>query len=222
MTILLLSSLVLVFSALLSTPQKESSTTFKLPAPKLDGDISVEKAISLRRSIRSYKKEALSIEEVSQILWAAQGITNQQGYRTAPSAGALFPLELYIAVGNVKNLSPGIYKYNPQKHELMLTKLGDKRNEIADTAGGQDRVRNGAVVLIFSAVYERTKPRYGTRTERYVHMEIGHAAQNVYLQVTALNLATVSVGAFVDNQLKKVSGLERNEIPLLLMPVGKK
>ncbi len=122
----------------------------------------------------------------------------------------------------MKNLSPGIYKYNPQKHELMLTKLGDKRNEIADTAGGQDRVRNGAVVLIFSAVYERTKPRYGTRTERYVHMEIGHAAQNVYLQVTALNLATVSVGAFVDNQLKKVSGLERNEIPLLLMPVGKK
>lgn len=222
MTTIFFSSLVLFCTALLFNPQKETKTIIKLPTPKFDGNVSVEKAISQRRSIRSYKKEALSIEEISQILWAAQGITNKQGYRTAPSAGALFPLELYIAVGNVKNVPPGIYKYNPNNHEIILSISGDKRNEIAETAGGQERVRNGAVVFIFSAVYERTKTRYGTRTERYVHMEVGHAAQNVYLQVAALNMATVSVGAFVDNELKKAAGLAKNESPLLLMPVGKK
>ena len=210
----------------MSPPQhmakKTEVTTIKLPESKYDSDTSVEEAMLKRRSVRSYKDEPLTISELSQLLWAAQGITDPDGLRTAPSAGALYPLEVYVAVGNVTDLPSGIYKYNPHEHELLIITEGDIRDELSDVALGQASVGNGAVVIVFAAVYERTTIKYGERGIRYVHMEAGHAAQNIYLQAESLNLGTVVAGAFDDNDVKAIMNMKENEQPLYLMPVGRK
>jgi SagB-type dehydrogenase family enzyme len=156
----------------------------KLPKVNYDGPISVEKALFKRRSIRRYKNESLNLDEVSQLLWAAQGITDERGFRTAPSAGALYPLVVYLAIGNVEDLTPGLYKYKPHEHELIKVKEGDIISEIFNAALGQTCVKNGSIDIVFSAVYQKTTQKYGERGERYVHMEVGHAAQNdIYRQL---------------------------------------
>ena len=193
-----------------------------LPQPRHDSGVSLEKALLERRSIREYKDEPMTLAEVSQLLWAAQGITNPRGFRTAPSAGALYPLELYIVAGNVENLPGGVYKYKPNAHELVNIAEGDRRRELSSAALNQGSVSNGALVIVFSAVYERTTVKYGERGIRYVHIEVGHAAQNVYLQAVSLNLGTVVVGAFNDNEVKKVMNMRDNERPLCIMPVGRR
>lgn len=198
-----------------------SPEIIKLPKPKYDSKTSVEKTLLERRSIREYKDAPLTIEEVSQLLWSAQGITTPQGFRTAPSAGALYPLEVYVVVGNVTNLSDGIYKYKPHSHELMLITKGDKRKELCLSALGQSCVKNGAINIVFSAVYERVTRRYGERGIKYVHMEVGHSAQNVSLQAISLNLGTVVIGAFYDDKVKKVMNMPDEEEPLYIMPVGR-
>ncbi len=198
-----------------------SPEIIKLPKPKYDSKTSVEKTLLERRSIREYKDAPLTIEEVSQLLWSAQGITTPQGFRTAPSAGALYPLEVYIVVGNVTNLSNGIYKYKPQKHELIMITKGDKRKELCLSALGQSCIKDGAINIVFSAVYERVTKRYGERGIRYVHMEVGHSAQNVSLQAISLNLGTVVIGAFYDDKVKKVMNMPDEEEPLYIMPVGR-
>jgi len=194
----------------------------KLPEPKYEGSISVERALLERRSIRNYKDESLNMQEVSQLLWAAQGTTDQRrGFRTAPSAGALYPLEVYVVVNNVAGLSRGVYKYSTGIHELV--KVFDKNvlRELAAAALGQSCVRDAALVLVFTAVYERTTGKYGDRGIRYVHMEVGHAAQNVCLQAVSLGLGTVVVGAFRDEEVKKVLSLPKEEHPLCIMPMGR-
>lgn len=198
-----------------------SPEIIKLSKPKYDSKTSVEKTLLERRSIREYKDTPLTIEEVSQLLWSAQGITTPQGFRTAPSAGALYPLELYIVVGKVTNLSAGIYKYKPHSHELMLITKGDKRTELCNAALGQSCIKDGAINIVFSAVYERVTKRYGERGIRYVHMEVGHSAQNVSLQAISLNLGTVVIGAFYDDKVKKVMNMPDEEEPLYIMPVGR-
>lgn len=199
------------------------SETIKLPEPRYDSKISIEKALLERRSIRDYRNEPLALAEVSQLLWAAQGVTDKEkGLRTAPSAGALYPLELYVAVGNISELSNGVYKYKPEGHKLKRIAEGDKRIELYNAALSQSAVKDAAVVIIFSAVYERTTEKYGERGERYVHIETGHAAENVYLQAVSLNLGTVVIGAFDDNEIKKIANMEDEEQPLYLMPVGRK
>ena len=202
-------------------PEYESEI-IKLPEPRYDSDMSVEEALLKRRSIRDYKDRPLTLAEVSQLLWAAQGITNPGGLRTAPSAGALYPLELYVVAGNVNGLQDGIYKYKTQKHELSRVVKGDKRIELCNAALGQPYVRNAAAVIVFSAVYERTTGKYGERGIRYAHMEAGHAAQNVYLQAASLNLGTLVIGAFYDDAVKKVMKMADKEHPLYIMPVGKR
>jgi len=200
----------------------EGLEIIKLPKPRLSSTVSVEEALLKRRSIRNFKKEPLTLSEVSQLLWSAQGITEESmGLRTAPSAGALYPIEIYIVVGNVINLPPGIYKYTPKNHELVLIMKGDKRKELAISALGQKWIEEGAIVIVISAVYERTTSKYGERGIRYVHMEAGHVSQNIYLQAVALNLGTVAVGAFYDEEVKKVINMQKNENPLYLMPVGR-
>jgi SagB-type dehydrogenase family enzyme len=195
----------------------------KLPAPKYDGKVSIEKALHTRRSIREYKDKSLELAEVSQLLWAAQGITDPLGLRTAPSAGALYPIEVYFVAGNVNDLSDGVYKYNPHKHELVrVMQGGDKRSELCSAALNQPCIKNSAGVIILAAVYERTTRKYGERGIRYVHMEIGHAAQNVYLQSVSLNLGTVVIGAFDDNKVKRTLGMSYAEQPLCIMPIGRK
>lgn len=197
-----------------------SPNAIKLPAPVHDGNMSIEKALAGRRSVREFKDAPLDIAEVSQLLWAAQGITDRDGFRTAPSAGALYPLEVYVAAGNVKGLTPGIYKYKPVDHELTPVKEGDARAALSDAALGQSAIKYGAVVIIIAGVYERATVKYPAG-EKYVHMEAGHSAQNVYLQAHALGLGTVAVGAFYDDKVEKAAGMSENERPLYLMPVGR-
>jgi SagB-type dehydrogenase family enzyme len=199
----------------------ETTAMIKLPEPKYEGRMAVELALRERRSIREYQKAPLTLEEVSQLLWAAQGITHHWGLRTAPSAGALYPLEMNLVAGQLTGLPGGVYRYHPKGHELARVVEGDKRAELALAALGQSCVRDAAVVLVISAVYERTTRKYGDRGIRYVHMEVGHAAQNVALQAVALNLGAVMVGAFRDAEVKRVLQLGTGEEPLYLLPVGR-
>mgnify|MGYP002260233258 CR=1 FL=1 len=197
------------------------SETIKLPEPKYHSDISIEEALLKRRSVRSFSDSPLTLSEVSQLLWAAQGITSPRGLRTAPSAGALYPLEIYIVAGNVDQLPDGVYHYMPAAHELVRVINGDKRTELCAAALGQTSVRNAAAVIVFAAVYERTTVKYGDRGMQYAYMEIGHAAQNVFLQAVQLNLGTVAIGAFNDDEVKKILKMPDREQPLYIMPAGR-
>jgi len=201
--------------------QEFKSETIKLPEPQYDSDVSIEKALLRRRSVRSFKDSPLTLAEVSQLLWAAQGITSSRGLRTAPSAGALYPLEIYVVTGNVEDLPNGVYNYIPYKHELVRVVRGDKRIELCDAALSQTSVRNAAAVIVLSAVYERTAVKYGDRGMQYVHIETGHAAQNVFLQSVSLTLGTVVIGAFHDNAVKNILKMSDREQPLYIMPVGR-
>lgn len=198
-----------------------STDRISLPAPRQDSGFSLERALHERRSVREFGKTALTQEEVSQLLWAAQGITSRDGLRTAPSAGALYPLELYLVAGNVQKLDPGIYKYVPPGHKLKKIMAGDQRRELAAAALNQDCVANAAAMLVFTAVERRTTRKYGSRGVRYMHIEVGHAAQNVFLQATALGLGAVVVGAFDDDRLRELLKLPEGEAPLYLMPLGR-
>ena len=202
-------------------PKVEPTGAIKLPEPRLKGALSVEEALLQRRSIREYKDEPLTLTEVSQLLWAAQGVTDSRGYRTAPSAGALYPLELYVVVGRVEGLSTGVYRYVPDGHHLLLVASGDRRAELAAAALGQSSVRDAPIDLVVSAVPERTTKQYGYRGIQYVHMEVGHVGQNVHLQAVSLGLGTVMIGAFTDERVKQVMALPKEEVPLYIMPVGK-
>lgn len=199
----------------------EDEVKIILPEPGYDSNVSVEEAILQRRSERDYTSQALTLQEVSQLLWAAQGITDPRGYRAAPSAGATYPLEIYIVVGNVEGVAKGIYRYEPEAHQLLRVVSGEQRGALAQAALNQQFIAQAPVNLVITAVYERTTQRYGERGIRYVHMEAGHAAQNVYLQAVALNLGTVVVGAFHDNQVKEILNLAEDEEPLYIIPVGK-
>ena len=199
---------------------KKLSSSITLPEAEFDSGNSVEKAIKSRRSIRSYEDKKLTLEQVSQLLWAAQGITNPKGLRVAPSAGALYPMEVYVVAGKVKDLDPGIYKYNCDEHSLYLVESGDKRSELSEVAMSQDSVADGMINIVICGVYERTSIKYGSRAERYVHMEAGHIAQNIYLQAVSLGLGTVTVGAFDDEYVREVVGAEHDERPLYIMPIG--
>jgi len=201
-------------------PDIEVGERIKLPVPIYMSNTSVEEALSKRRSIRTYSCEGLSIDDVSQLLWAAQGITGKG--RTAPSAGALYPLELYLVVGDVEGFDKGVYKYRQEEHELEKVVDGDKRQELAEAAGGQECVKDAAIDIVFTAIYERTTWKYGERGIRYVHMEAGHAAQNMYLQAVSLELGTVVIGAFIDDRVKELVNAEEQEVPLYIMPVGRK
>jgi SagB-type dehydrogenase family enzyme len=199
----------------------QDSDSIVLPEPRYDSDTPVEKALLERRSVRSYKEGALTLAELGQLLWAAQGITDPSGKRTAPSAGALYPLEIYTVVGEVEGLDPAIYKYRPESHALTKVIDGDRRKALARAALDQSCVSQGAVAIVITAVYERVTGKYGERGIRYVQLEAGHAAQNVCLQVVALKMGTVTIGAFDDGEVKKVLAAPDEEEPLYILPVGR-
>jgi SagB-type dehydrogenase family enzyme len=218
---LLLIAILSLVSGTASAFTEESKDVIRLPEPKYGSSMSIEKALRERRSVRGYRNVPLMLSEITQLLWAAQGITHPHGFRIAPSVGALYPLEVYIVIGNVNNLPNGIYKYSPQGHKLVRIEKGDKRLELSAAALGQPWVAEGAAVIVLSAVYERTTRKYGERGIRYVHIEAGHAAQNVYLQAVSLNLGTVAVGAFDDRKVKNIIRMSPQEEPLIIMPVGR-
>ena len=200
----------------------EPNEYIKLPNPELTGEQSVEMLLQQRRSVRSYQKSSLNLTEVGQLLWSAQGVSDAQGLRTAPSAGALYPLKLFVVVGDVNELSPGIYQYNPEEHSLLKTANGDLRKLLQKAALNQSCIGDAAVIVVFTAIYQRTTWKYGDRGVRYVHMEVGHAGQNLFLQAEALDLGTVVIGAFNDDEVRKVLRLDSDMQPLSLMPVGRK
>lgn len=192
----------------------------RLPAPHTTGTVAVEAALFQRRSIREFTTASLTVQQLSQLLWSAQGVTHPRGFRTAPSAGATYPLELYAVVGNVEGVPSGVYLYDPAEHILRLRNSGDRRPALATACLSQSWVREAPASLVLTAVYERTTNRYGKRGVQYVHMEVGHAAQNVYLQATASGLGTVIVGAFNDSAVAECLGLPTQEVPLAVLPVG--
>ena len=192
----------------------------RLPEPSFEGKVPVERALALRRSVREFASEPLSLSAASQLLWAAQGVTEPGGGRTAPSAGALYPLEVYLVAGAVTDLPPGVYHYEPRRHRLVLSAKGDRRAGVAEAALDQDWVAEAPAILVLAAVQQRTARKYGARAARYVHIEVGHAAQNVYLQALALGLGTTVVGAYRDDPLADLLELPRQAKPLALLPVG--
>ncbi len=193
----------------------------KLPAPAYDGKLAVEAAFLGRRSIRNYKEAPVELKEISQLLWAAQGITRPGGYRTCPSAGALYPLELQLVAGRIDGLPCGAYRYDCANHAILHEGEKDIRYDLAAAALGQSMISRAPATIAISAIFERTTRKYGERGIRYICMEAGHAAQNIHLQALSLNLGTVVIGAFRDTEVKNALGLQPNESPLLLMPVGR-
>jgi SagB-type dehydrogenase family enzyme len=204
----------------------------KLPDPRLDGTVSLERAIQGRRSVRGYSGEALTLAEAAQLLWAAYGITEPRpdgpaflrgGLRAAPSAGALYPLEIYLVAGKVTGLAPGIYRYISEKHELARIEDGDRRETLRQAALGQAWIGQAPASLFISAIPARTTKKYGTRGgERYVWMDAGFAGENVYLQARALGLGCCIAGAFDDAAVRQALMLPEDEIPVCILGVGKR
>jgi SagB-type dehydrogenase family enzyme len=196
--------------------ETESPTMIRLPRPARSGVVSLEEALSQRRSTREFAAGALSDRQLSQLLWAAQGITSSDGYRIAPSAGALYPLEIYVV------LPSGFYHYIPRRHRLDRISADDLRPALCPAALGQQAVREAEAIFVLTAIYERTSQKYGTaRSSRYVHLEAGHAAQNLLLEAVALGLGAAPMGAFHDAEVQKALSLPRNHQPLYLIPAGK-
>ena len=191
-----------------------------LPPPPTAGAMSLEEALAHRRSVREFAPGALTLAEISRLAWAAQGVTAPE-HRTAPSAGATYPLEVYLVVGDAENLAAGVYRYRPGQHRLEVVTGGDMRLPLSAAALDQKWISRAAMVVVIAAVFERTTARYGMRGARYVHMEAGHVAQNLLLQAAALGLGATPVGAFNDTEVSRLLHLPGSEKPLYIIPVGR-
>ncbi len=199
--------------------------TIDLPTPQITGDKSVEQAINDRRSIRRFTNEPLTLQDISQLLWAAQGITNKNtNFRAAPSAGHTFPLEVYVLVGKggVKGLNEGLYHYNPFNNTLEQILDNDARSELSQAANGQEWVKEAPVNIIITGNYQKMIDKYKDEklSTRFVDMEAGHVGENIYLEVESRNLATVALGSFKDDQVHQILKIPDNEKTLYIFPVG--
>jgi len=201
----------------------EDLSLYLLPSPRKSGEVSVEEALAGRRSQRVFTDEPLTALQLSQMMWAANGVSSTSGQRTlrtAPSAGATFPLTIYAVVGNVEGLQPGVYRYAVYAHGLQPVSDSDVRAHLRSAALGQSMVENAPLTIAIAADFSKTTDRYGERGIMYTHMEVGHVGQNIYLQAEALGLGTCAIGAFTDDRVGNVLQLPANEVPLYLMPVG--
>ena len=201
----------------------ENPRIYLLPSPVVEGNISVEEALMNRRSQRSFQDKPITPQQLSQILWAAYGVSDPRGLRTAPSAGALYPLEIFVVIGNVTGIEVGVYRYLPREHTIERTSEDDIRQDLAQLAWGQTFIQDAPIIVIYTAVFSRTTGRYGEEQGPiYVYMEVGHSAQNIYLQAETLGLGTCAVGAFRDNNINLLLGIPAGspEELLYLMPVG--
>ena len=188
----------------------ESSAMVSLPEPGYNG-LSVEEAIRQRRSVRSYTDEAVTLDEISLVLFAAQGITGEAGgraLRAAPSAGATYPFEIYVFANRVEGLEPGLYRYLPHGHGLELLRAGDFGEALSEACLGQSMPAEGACTLVLAAVPERTTDVYGERGLMYIYMEAGHISQNIYLECASLGLGAVAVGAFYESDIDAIIGID--------------
>ena len=204
-----------------SKSQVITGEPIKLPPPDTNGTVPLETTLQKRRSTRTLMNETVSLEALGQLLWAAQGVTDKRGYRTAPSAGALYPLDIYVIVGNVETLTDGIYQYLPQDHSVSLFMAGDYREILCRASLGQGVIRQAPAVFVITGTEEKTTGKYGKRGVRYMYIEAGHAAQNICLQAVALGLGSVTIGAFTDREVAKILKIKINEEPLYIIPVGR-
>lgn len=189
----------------------------QLPDPITKGKVSLEEAILQRRSRRNFRDKDLDLEQIGQLVWAAQGITAKSwgmGFRSAPSAGALYPMEIYLVKKD------GLFHYLPQTHKLEVLGERDLRNALAGAALGQNPISRAPLDIVICAVFERVTGKYGQRGIRYTHIEAGHIAQNIHLEAVALGLGSVPIGAFSDDSVRKVLNLPLDNEPLYIIPVG--
>lgn len=198
----------------------QSRHDLALPRPVLDGTHSVARLLQQRRSVRDFAPAPLTLAQLGQLLWAAQGTSASGNLRTAPSAGALYPLELYVVTGAIQDLPAGIYHYDPQGHCLRFIRPGDERGALAAAAAGQSWLAAAPATVVFGAAHGRIAAKYGSRAARYVAIEVGAAAENLFLQAEDLGLGTVDVGAFDDARVARLLRLSEGVAPLLLMPIG--
>jgi SagB-type dehydrogenase family enzyme len=185
----------------------------KLPPPRKKGTFTLEETLERRRSKRAFLPKRLSPEQVSQLLWAAQGVF-LRGKRTTPSAGGIYPLEIYLVARG------GVYHYVPQDHDLIETLHGDVLPQLCEAAAGQDFLREAPANIVIAADDRAMEGRYGKRAERYICIEVGHAAQNIHLQAVALGLGSAPIGAFDDEKVHAALGLPDEHWPLYIIPVG--
>jgi SagB-type dehydrogenase family enzyme len=198
-----------------TSPRVETERVIPLPPPTAEGGMALAEALASRRSRRAFTTRAPSLGQVAQLCWAAQGITDAaEGYRTAPSAGALYPITVFVVDGN------GVYEYEPGSHVLRRAVAGDLRGKLQAAALHQPCVGAAPLCLVITTDIARTASKYGSRAERYCLLEAGHVAQNVLLQATALGLAGVPVGAFEDRRVGAILGLPPNLRPVYLVPLG--
>ncbi|MFO7951472.1 MAG: SagB/ThcOx family dehydrogenase [Bacillota bacterium] len=191
-----------------------------LEEPDRSGGTPLFEVLQKRRSERNYKTRPLSKKELSQVIWAAQGVTRATGYhqfRTAPSAGALYPVETYCVINRVSEMKPGVYHYQVPEHSLALLKEGDYGTELAQAGLGQAMIRDAAFVLVFSALVERAKWKYDQRAYRYIYMDAGHIAQNAALAAVSLDLGSCQIGAFFDQEVNKVIEVDGEEETAIYM-----
>ncbi len=202
---------------------QEKQKMITLPKPKAKGTVSLEETIKRRRSRRSFLAKPLTLVQVSQLLWAAQGITDERtGFRASPSGGACYPLDLYLVVGKngVEGLEAGVYHYIVSNHSLEMHLSGDKRRVLALASLGQMFIARAPISIVTTAEYSRITRVYGQRGVKYAHIEVGHVGENIYLQAETLGLGTVAIGAFSDGMVSKYLNLPRKHEPLYIMPVG--
>lgn len=196
------------------------ATSAALPAPDRTGGMSVEQALARRRSVRCYGAQPLALAAVAQLLWAAQGTTGAGGRRTAPSAGALYPLELHLVATRVEDLAVGVHRYLPATHALQLSIAQSMASILQHAALGQPAVGTAAAVVVITAVEGRSAGKYGARAGRYVAFEAGAASQNLALQGAALGLGAFVIGGFDDAAVARALRLPSGELPVVLMPIG--
>ena len=204
---------------------RTGDASISLPKPSFDGKVSVEKAIKGRRTVRDFRVKSLSLNHLSQLVWAGQGITDSlENKRTAPSGGALYPLDIYILIGEngAEKTKGGVYRYLPKEHSLLPIAKGDRRKEIALASLSQMWMAQAPIIFIITAEYRRITGKYGERGIRYALIEVGHVGQNLFLQAEALGLGAGIVGAFNDTEVSNIAGLPPKHEPLLIMPVGYK
>jgi SagB-type dehydrogenase family enzyme len=210
---------LLVCLAIASLSSTASSADRPLAKPTLKGEVSIEEALAGRRSVRKFSDKPIKVKEIAQLLWAAQGITSEKGKRTAPSAGALYPLSIYLVAGDVDGLSPGVYRYRPKGHAIVKVKGADQRAKLKQAAGGQRWVGDAPATFVIAVNYDRMD-LYHQRGKMYADMEQGHAAQNILLQATALGLGAVTVGAVSEEKLAKVLDLSADFVAEYLISIG--
>ncbi len=215
---------MVILGLMFTTAPGVGAELVKLPPPSHQGTMSVEEALKVRRTVRQFASRSLDLKQVSQLLWGADGLSDPRGYRTAASAGATYPLEIYLVVSErgVADLPAGVYRYRVAEHALEPGLKGDLRQAVARASLHQAWMAHAPVMVVIAAEYRRCTGRYGERGVMYTHMEAGHVGTNLFLQSEALGLGAGIVGAFEDKGLGQVLKLPKEHVPLLVMPVGYK